>query len=84
MVDTMDVEIERNFFAFQSLVADLLPNHSDWFALLRKSAIVSVHQKLSDAIAEGERQFADGYYSIQSVTDQPLDLGFFSHASNPW
>ena len=84
MVDTMDVEIERNFFAFQSLVSGLLPAHRDWFALLRDRAIVSLHERLSEAIAEGELKFSDGHYSIQSVTDQPLDLGFFSHASDPW
>ena len=84
MIDSMDVVIERNFFAFQSLVGKLLPVHKDWFALVHDSKIVSVHQKLSEAIAEGDQKFLDQKFSIQTVTDQPLDLGFFSHATNSW
>ena len=83
MPDTYELEVDRNFFAFQTVVASLLDDHRDEFALLHDKRVVSIHSRLSDAIAEASSKFAVGHFSIQKVTDRPLDLGFFSHAYNP-
>jgi hypothetical protein len=32
-------------------------------------------------MTEGHNRFGDGNFSVQRVTDRPLDLGFLSYAS---
>ena len=82
-MSTLESEIDRNLFAFQSVLAGLLTSSRDQFALLRHQAVVSVHSKLSDALRAGHECFADGVFSVQQITDEPIDLGFFSHAGYP-
>ncbi|MDB5692478.1 MAG: hypothetical protein JWO81_1541 [Alphaproteobacteria bacterium] len=74
-------EIERNYVAFQSAVAELSRQHEGEFALVRDGSVVSVHKELIDAAVAGQSSYPDGMYSIQEVTTKPLDLGFYSHAN---
>ncbi len=74
-------EIERNYTAFQSAVAELSRLHAGKYALIRHGDVVSVHEELIDAVIAGQSGYADGMYSIQEVTTKPLDLGFYSHAN---
>ena len=43
-------------------------------------AIVALFDKPGDAYREGVARYADEVFSIQEVTDEPIDLGFRSHA----
>lgn len=79
----LDAEIDRNLFAFQTMVSDLMRKHAGHYALLRKQSLISVHQALGAAILDGHERYDDGLFSIQRVTDKPIDLGFFSHAAYP-
>lgn len=79
----LNAEIERNLFAFLPHLPELLPDHEGSFALLRHQRIQSIHEKLSDALKAANTEYLDGVYSIQQITDRPIDLGFFSHASHP-
>lgn len=83
MQDALETEIDRNLFAFQSVLSDLMASGRDQFALLRHQAVNSVHAKLSDALRTGHELFADGVFSVQKITDEPVDLGYFSHAGYP-
>ena len=83
MEDALDLEIERNLYAFLPHLPRLLPDHEGSFALLRHQRIQSIHEKLSDALRTADAKFADGIFSIQQVTDKPIDLGFYSHAAHP-
>ena len=82
MSTAIDLEIDKNMFAFQSQVAGLLDKHRGHFALLRDQKIIDVFESLRKAIDVAHQKFADGKFSIQEVTDQPIDLGFFSHVEN--
>jgi hypothetical protein len=73
-------EIDRNLIAFQTVVSGYLDKHRGWFAILRDQKIVEIEACLSDAIEKAHSRFADGRFSIQEITDRPIDLGFFSHA----
>lgn len=75
-------EIERNFQAFQGLVGSLLPAHAGQFALMRDRSVVEVFSRAGDALNAGSSRFADGLFSVQRVTDRPLDLGFLSYAED--
>ena len=61
-------------------LAHYLPDHADEYALLRDETLVGFFKEVRDASDTGHRLFADGIYSIQEVTADPIDLGIFSHA----
>lgn len=82
MATRIDLEIDRNLFAFLPRIPDLMPEHEGEFALLRDQKVVSLHKRLRDAL-EASSIFSDGIFSIQQVTDKPIELGFFSHADHP-
>lgn len=81
MIETnLDREIDQNYARFRELLPQILPGHAGEFALMRNAAIAEYFQDLGSAVRAGEQRFDDGLYSVQEITDQPVDLGFFSHA----
>jgi hypothetical protein len=77
-----EAEVDRNFEAFEAILGSILPVRRGEFVLMRHGGIVSYFPSESDALAEGRHRFEDGVFSVQEVTDRPVDLGFFSHAIN--
>ena len=82
MERALEMEIESNFDFFLRRVGSYLPEKKGQFALLRNADVVSFHTTVSAAEMAGAQRFGDGIYSIQEVTDEPVDLGFFSYAVN--
>lgn len=80
MALAIEAEIDRNFDYFLRHVASFVSGNRGKYALLHNCAVVAFHDSLIDAEREGEESFPDGIFSIQEVTDQPVDLGFFTHA----
>lgn len=72
-------EIDRNFAEFQKMLPEL-SEHADKFALMRHGKIINFYDTLHDAYSTGQAMFEDGEFSVQKVTNQPVDLGFLSHA----
>ncbi|MEI9927623.1 MAG: hypothetical protein WDN44_07845 [Sphingomonas sp.] len=75
-------EIARNFDAFQRTLAALLPLQRNRFALLRHGSVVAFFDRPGAADAAGASRFADGLYSIQQVTDEPVELGLYANAAD--
>lgn len=75
-------EVDQNYDAFQRCLASLLAEHRDQYALMRDRQIVAFFDEPGDAYRAGVARFSDRYFSIQEVTDEPVDLGIFSHAGN--
>ena len=73
-------EIDANYDYFQRQLARLLPVHEGQYALLKSGKIEGLFDRPGDAYRDGLSRFADGLFSIQEVTDEPLQLGFFSLA----
>jgi len=74
-------EVDLNYDAFVRMLASLLPEHRDEFALMRDGKIVDFFVKPGEANRAGVERFSDGVFSIQEVTDEPIDLGFWSHVA---
>lgn len=72
-------EVDVNYDAFMRVLATLLPDHRDRYALMRDGAVVEIFDKPGDANVDGLRRYPDEIFSIQEVTDEPIDLGFWSH-----
>jgi hypothetical protein len=84
-MDRMELEreVDLNFDAFVEELPEIMPNHAGEYVLMKNGQMVSFHASADAALSAGRAAFADGIYSIQEVTDRPIDLGFFSHAVDP-
>ena len=73
-------EVDQNYDAFTRMLGTILPAHRDQLALMRDGEIVGYFDAPGDALRAGLELYPDGIFSIQEVTDEPIDLGFWSHA----
>ena len=86
MVHTADdksdqrAEVDRNYEIFRQKLPELLITDADRFALMRDGAIVECFDTSHEAIEAGRKRFGGLPFSVQEVTDQPVDLGYLSHA----
>jgi hypothetical protein len=73
-------EVRSNYEAFLQKLPELIVTHRGKFALMHQRSIVEFFDSAGDAYRAGQKLFQDQQFSIQEVTDIPVDLGFFSHA----
>ena len=78
-MDALQAEIDTNFDNFQRVVGSYLPERKGQWALMRHGNVVSIHPDAGSAEGTGIEQFKDDIFSIQQITDEVVDLGFFSH-----
>lgn len=76
-------EIHRNFMAFQNVVAKFLPEKEGHYAVLHQQEVVGIYPDIRSAVVSANDSVGEGQYSIQRVTDKPVDLGFLSYAAGP-
>ena len=72
-------QIDMNYDAFQRSLGSILQSHRDEYALLRDCEIIDFFRSVGDAYRAGLARYPDRVFSIQEVTDEPIDLGFWSH-----
>jgi hypothetical protein len=80
MNDAFDAEVDANFDAFRHQLPELLKNHPGGVALMRNCEVAGVFGDVGEALAAGMARFTYRLFSVQEITDKPVDLGFFSHA----
>ena len=68
------------FEAFEKQLPRLLQTHAGKYALLRDKKVVEFFDSVGDAVKYGRDNFPDNLYSVQLVTQEVEDLGYFSHA----
>jgi len=73
-------QVDKNFEAFQALLPTILPIYQDKFALMKDGEVVGFYSTLEDAYMTANQFLRDQPFSVQRVTETPVDLGFFSHA----
>ena len=79
----LDDEHGRNFEAFTKLIQDdssILEQNKDKYALMRHEKLQGIYTTAFDAMQVGESLYEDKMYSIQQITNTPVDLGYYSHA----
>jgi len=77
---TKQEEVDLNFAFFQSELPRLLPKYRGKFALIRDRKIIEFYDTAVDAQTIGNQLYSDGLFSIQQITEDVIDLGFYSHA----
>ncbi|MFN3387378.1 MAG: hypothetical protein ACK40O_00470 [Allosphingosinicella sp.] len=80
MSHAVEVEIERNYAAFKDMLPKLLSNAEGQYALLHNQQLEGIFPTPGEAERAGYAQFKNQQYSIQLVSETPVDLGFYSYA----
>jgi hypothetical protein len=78
--DELRREVDANYDFFQRNLALLMPDHRGAYALLRHCSIEGFFARPGEAYRKGIERFPDEIFSIQEVTDEIEDLGYFSRA----
>jgi len=73
-------EIDKNLDFFLAQLPKIAQAHRGKFALLRHQVIVGYYDTPVDALQAGKTAYDDGIFSIQQVTDTPVNLGYYSYA----
>lgn len=73
-------EVDRNYEEFRKMLPNLLAAHRDKYVLMKDGKILGYYSTAEDAAVAAETFIPDGLYSIQEVTDSPINLGFFNYA----
>jgi hypothetical protein len=73
-------QLDLNYFAFRSKLPELLQTHAGKYALLYQQHIVSYFDSALDALKVGHSQYGEGEYSVQEITGEIENLGFYSYA----
>ena len=76
--DRQRQEVDRNYDAFARILPMIINEHRDQLALMRNATIVGYFNTPREALRVATDRFPDGIFSIQEVTDEPIDLGFWS------
>jgi hypothetical protein len=75
-------EVDKNYDVFVAMLPQLLGQQRNKYALMKDGKVVGCYSTLEDAYVTAEQFFGDEPFSVQKVTDVPVDLGFFSHAAS--
>lgn len=73
-----DKMVKENYKAFEKELPKLLKRHRDKYALMRNKKVVKIYPTMFAAWEAGQNLYKDEMYSIQEITDVPLDLGIYS------
>ncbi len=82
MAGARELEIRQNYAFFKGVVASLMDQQAGKFTLIHNREIVAYYSSPGEAVADGARRFGDSPFSVQRVTNRPIDLGFLSHATD--
>jgi hypothetical protein len=72
-------QVKINYDAFKKLLPSLLKDENK-YALLRDAELIAVYDTMSDAVTTANKLYDDGLWSIQRITEKPINLGYRSRA----
>ena len=69
-------QVDENYIAFRALLGELMRTNPGRTALMQDGKVVACFDTDGDAVRAG--RLLGGPFSIQEITDEPVDLGYFS------
>jgi len=72
-------EVSANYEYFKQMQPEWLDEHLLEFALLHRRQLVDFFESENDAIKVGVMRYGMGNFSVQSVKNDPIDLGYQSN-----
>lgn len=79
-VEEKQREVDNNYEAFIKILPRIVEQHSGQYALMKDREIVSYHKTFLKAREKATKHYPDGLFSIQEISAEPVDLGYFSRA----
>lgn len=79
--ESLRAEVLANYEVFRATLPELLRNHAGRFAAYRHGELAQIFDTFGDALAYCAGAFGDRLFSIQEITDEAVDMGWFAHAS---
>jgi hypothetical protein len=76
-------EVDKNYDAFLAILPNIIHDHRGRFALLHDGELKDFFDSSMDAYLEGVRIIGIGNFSVQQVTTESDNLGFYSYAGYP-
>jgi hypothetical protein len=76
-------EVDKNYEAFLAILPKILCTHNGSFALLHEGEVQGFFDSSIDAYLEGIEKIGVGNFSIQQVTTESDNLGFYSYTGYP-
>jgi hypothetical protein len=73
-------EVDRNYDAFVAQLPTIIDDHYGQYALMHRQQIVDYYESALQAITAGFQKFGENGYSVQEVTAESDNLGFYSYA----
>ncbi len=73
-------EIDENLKFFRDRLPSLIVDHSGKYALIRHREIMGIYDTVVDAQLSGAKFYDDGIFSVQKISDEPINLGIFTNA----
>ena len=80
MDEKLQAEVGANFAAFRKMLPELLRRERNRWALMRHGECAGFFDTLRDAHTAGVALYEDDLFSVQQVSAEVADLGWFSHA----
>ena len=77
-VSKQQLEVNENYETFKDLLPELIKTDVNRFALMSNRQVLACFDTCRDANLAGKYLLNGKLFSIQQVTDKPLDLGSFS------
>ena len=77
-IDRQQKEVDQNYEAFKSMLPDLLKTDANRYALMHNQQVAACFDTSRDAMQAGRKLLKGKNFSVQLVTNEPVDLGYFS------
>lgn len=77
-IDKQQKEVDQNYEAFKLMLPDLLKTDANRYALMHNQKIAACFDTGRDAMQAGRKLLEGKNFSVQLVTNEPVDLGCFS------
>jgi hypothetical protein len=74
-------EVAANYEAFERALPGLLAGHKGEYAVFRHEQLVDVFESFASGLAYCISAYSDRLFSIQEITDEPLNLGWLSNGA---
>lgn len=71
-------QVKLNYKVFSEKLPELIKNHENKYALIRDGKIIEICDSLENAYTIAWERFEDDLFSVQKITDAPVNLGIFS------
>lgn len=79
--ESMRAEVLTNYEVFRAALPQLVRDHEGRFAVYRHGELAQIFDTFRDALAYCAGAFSDRLFSIQEITAEAVDMGWFAHAS---